>query len=563
VTRRPAAPEGQGSVTVYAPNADGDAAPIRTILGAKTELNRPRGIAVDPRGTVYVAHTAELPVLAFSPGASGNVAPVRQIGRREMVTWSSTTGFSGSRDPAEGQLPTAVALDPHGRVHVTSGDSPFSGGTAAVYDTAAATPGPPWRVIAGRATGLGGVSGIAVGADGTTYVANREGRGSVTVYAADASGDAAPIRTIAGSETELYMPTALALDARGNLYVANQRNAVTVYGPGAVGNVAPLRTVAGPSTGLSSPTGIAVDRRGYVYVANDTVTKDGLRAAGAVTVYAPGASADARPVRTIKGRATRLSRPSGLAFDGDGNLYVVNGDVPMEDLGSVAVFAPGASGDAAPIRTLVGRDTRLNEPAGVALGADGSLYVANGAPWWLPPILVYSPGADAEVPPVRAIEGPNTLLAKPRGLVLDAAGNLYVANHGGANGINAYGPDLGAVTVYAPGASGDVAPIRTIRGYHARLNGPSGIALDGDTLFVANYWAAGKGSVTVYGPAARGDATPLRIIAGPETGLCGPAAIAIDRHAALYVANLANNTVTMYAPGAMGNVPPIRTLGAP
>jgi hypothetical protein len=300
-----------------------------------------------------------------------------------------------------------------------------------------------------------------------------------------------------------------------------------------------------------------------VYVANDTVTTDGLRGAGTVTVYAPGVSGDARPVRVIRGRATRLSRPTGLALDADGNVYVVNSDVPMKDLGSVAVFAPGASSDAPPTRTLVGPDTRLNEPAGVAIGGDGGLHVTSRGRGWAPTILVYPPGANADAPPIRAIEGPRTGLQGPHGLALDAGGNLYVANHGGANGINAYGPDLGAVTVYAPGASGDVEPIRTIRGYHARLNGPSGIALDSDTLYVANYWAVGKGSVTVYGPGARGDAAPLRIIAGPETGLCGPAAIAIDRHVAVYVANLANNTVTVYAPGARGNVPPIRTLGAP
>lgn len=570
VARGPAPLEGYGSVSVYAPDADGDAAPTRTILGSETALNRPSGIAVDPRGTVYVSNTSDIPVLAFGAGASGNVAPIRRIGEREMTMWISARGTS-PRPEVEMKRPAGVAFDSRGRLYVTSSESLFdTAGAVLVYDSAAGKPGPPLRFIAGNATELGGVSGIAIGADGMMYVANREGpprhhgrpRGSVTVYAANASGDAAPIRTIVGDATGLADPTALALDARGNLYVAN-RATVTIYGPGAAGNVAPVRTLAGPSTGLFSLTGIAVDRRGYVYVANDTVTKDGLRGAGTVTVYAPGASGDARPVRTIRGRATRLSRPTGLALDATGNLYVVNGDVLMEDLGSVAVFAPGARGDAAPIRTLVGRETQLNGPAAVALDADGNLYVTSRGSRWVPTILVYPPGADAEAPPVRAIEGPNTRLEGPRGLALDAAGSLYVANNGSASGINAYGPDLGAATVYAPGAGGDVEPIRTIRGYYARLNGPSGIALDGDTLYVANYWAGGKGSVTVYGPGARGDAAPLRIIAGSETGLCGPAAVGLDRHAALYVANFANNTVTVYAPGATGNVPPIRTLGAP
>ena len=60
--------------------------------------------------------------------------------------------------------------------------------------------------------------------------------------------------------------------------------------------------------------------------------------------------------------------------------------------------------------------------------------------------------------------GASTGLNGPTGIALDAAGNLYVANTLG-----------NSITVYAPGASGDAAPVATISGGHTGLNGPIGI----------------------------------------------------------------------------------------
>ena len=48
----------------------------------------------------------------------------------------------------------------------------------------------------------------------------------------------------------------------------NDTYSVTVYAALANGNVAPIRTIAGRSTQLSYPTGIAVDGSGHIYVAN-------------------------------------------------------------------------------------------------------------------------------------------------------------------------------------------------------------------------------------------------------------------------------------------------------
>src|SRR5207245_2463937 len=82
------------SVTVYAPGAGGapgtpatNVAPIRTISGALTLLDKPQGVIVDATGILYVANAgATSSITVYAPGAGGapgtpatNVAPTRII----------------------------------------------------------------------------------------------------------------------------------------------------------------------------------------------------------------------------------------------------------------------------------------------------------------------------------------------------------------------------------------------------------------------------------------------------------------------------------------------------
>jgi DNA-binding beta-propeller fold protein YncE len=58
------------------------------------------------------------------------------------------------------------------------------------------------------------------------------------------------------------------------------------------------------------------------------------------------------------------------------------------------------------------------------------------------------------------IAGGNTGLNNPVGIVLDAAGNIYVGNS-----------DVNSITVYAAGANGNATPTATIAGGSTGLNG--------------------------------------------------------------------------------------------
>lgn len=267
---------------------------------------------------------------------------------------------------------------------------------------------------------------------------------------------------------------------------------------------------------------------------------------GRVAVFPPGAVGDVAPVSAIAGASTELMSPSGMAFDATYRLYVAN------RLGnSVAIFGPGVAGNASPTVSIEGPATGLDEPAGVAFAGNGQLYVSNAGSG---EITVYPGDAVGDFSPVRSVGGPATLLSGPAGLAVDAAGRLYVANpQASVAGGN-------SITIYAPDAAGDAAPVAVISGPGTGLAGPAGVALDAaGRIYVAN---RDGNSITAYAPDASGNASPVTTIFGPATGLDMPVAAGFDAAGRLYVANLAAG-VTIYAAGAAGDVAPIGVLGGP
>jgi hypothetical protein len=296
--------------------------------------------------------------------------------------------------------------------------------------------------------------------------------------------------------------------------------------------------------------------------------------APSVTVFASDAEGDARPIRTITGMLTHLNHPAGLVVADDGAVYVANRGGAGSDQGSITAHAQDAAEDAAPLQRLIGPGTGLVEPRGFALGPGDTLYVVVGLSlgWGFDPrygwqngpsqLSVYPPGAGEGTAPVRIVRGSETGLAKPHALTVDSEGRIYLTDQREASGTNAYGPDLGAVSVFRAGAAGNDPPLRVIAGSQTRLNGPGVPALDrSGNIYVPNRWAAGAGSVTVFSRDADRDARPLRLIAGPATGLRAPSAVALDRFDTLYVAN--TGAITVYAPKANGNVRPVRAIQPP
>ncbi len=184
---------------------------------------------------------------------------------------------------------------------------------------------------------------------------------------------------------------------------------------------------------------------------------------------------------------------------------------------TVTVYAAGADGNVAPERTIGGAHTRLNASDALAIDASGAVYVANLGAGGRPAITVYAPGANGDVAPTATIEGDHTGLHIPTGITVDPSGNIYVSNYDES------------VTAYAPDSDGDAQPTLTIRGRRTQLDANYGIALDPrGTIFVSNQGlTSGPYSVTAYANRADGDTAPLRTLSGSMTGLIVPNGLAV------------------------------------
>ena len=133
----------------------------------------------------------------------------------------------------------------------------------------------------------------------------------------------------AGTAAQFSFPSGVAADASGNVYVADLQNekirkitpdgvVSTLAGSGTRGAVEGIETAAQ----FDGPAGVAVDASGNVYVAETRNTKiRKITPAGAVSTLA---GSGARGAAEGVGTAAQFDRPQGVAVDANGNVYVAD-----------------------------------------------------------------------------------------------------------------------------------------------------------------------------------------------------------------------------------------------
>jgi len=272
----------------------------------------------------------------------------------------------------------------------------------------------PSIFIQGGNTGMSGPLGIAIDKSGNMYVAN-ENVGTITKYPGGANGNVAPSFAIGG----LASPIGVAVDASGNLYVANSAASgvgtmsIQVY---AAGSRVPSQTIAGPATGLSTPGFIALDAASDIWVANQT--------GNTIEEFANAANGNVPPIAVISGSNTGLSTPQGLAFAPNGQLYVaINNAVGVPD--AVLVFTKPLAGNLSPANILCGPNTGVNNPTGVAVNGQGTLFVVNsafgGTAGYVTTFLSNNIGGGSSCSgpfPNEVVGGVSTSLLNPTGIAL-------------------------------------------------------------------------------------------------------------------------------------------------
>jgi len=200
-------------------------------------------------------------------------------------------------------------------------------------------------------------------------------------------------------------------------------------------SASPLPAVDAAQARFFAPQGIALASNGDLYVAdtgNRTVRK--ISANGAVSTVAgtPGVQGSADGI----GAAASFTEPRSVAIDTQGNLFVTDGSVirkitPARVVSTIAGMQ-GLFGSVDGIGTAA----RFRTPDGIAADALGNLYVADpagtsvrrisasGVVTTLAGLDVFSPGTQTPANPALAPAN----LAGPRGIVLEASGNLLITD---------------------------------------------------------------------------------------------------------------------------------------
>ncbi len=297
--------------------------------------------------------------------------------------------------------------------------------------------------VDGNALGaqLNSPTGIAVDSTGKVYIADSSNHrirllsgGTLSTVAGSGTGSYAGDGASATS-AELFNPNAVAVDGSGNLYIADTGNhIIRKVSGGTITLFAGIPDVPGfqgdnglaVGAALSSPSGIAVDAAGNVYISdtgNNLIRKVDKSSGNITAVFG------------LKGTANTLNHPTGIAVDSSGAIYVADTNnyrvVKWADSKLTTIAGTGSkgfSGDGGPATKAM-----LQNPVGVAVDAAGNVYIADSTNSRIRKVT-----PDGTITTIAGNGkfnysgdgGPATSagLYFPRGVAVDAQGNVYIAD---------------------------------------------------------------------------------------------------------------------------------------
>jgi len=315
----------------------------------------------------------------------------------------------------------------------------------------------------------------------------------------------------AATTASLRQPEDVAFDRAGNLYVNDvmqqriRRVSAdgiirTVAGNGQLGDLGGVPNEGVPATGVSAgrPGGLAVDNAGNVYFVHNARIR----------------RVDPNGIITTHAQLPVPANANAMTADAAGNLLVAGTDQRIHRITTAGVVTTiagtgqrGYSGDGGPAATAA-----FASPEAVAVDPNGIIYVADQGNNRVRRIDAAS--VITTVAGTGAVTGPlgdggpatSAVVAGPQGLAIDRLGNVFIAefNHR----VRRLAPD-GMITTVAgsgqPGFGGDGGPATA-----ARLNGPRGLAVDdAGSLYIAD-WRNDRIRAVIAGPAAFSvDSQPL------------------------------------------------------
>jgi uncharacterized protein (TIGR03437 family) len=543
--------------------------PTSAVQALSAPLGALSAVVVDGLGNTYAADPENNVVLRVSPG-----------GMLTIVAGNGYGGFSGDGGPATKaslSSPEGIAIDSAGNLYIAdslnsrirkvsggtittvvgSGKSGFSGDGGPATNAALSDPG-----------------GVAVDAAGNIYVVDTENErirkisgGVITTIAGNGalgfSGDGGP-----ATSASFFQPQAVAIDSGGNLYIADAlNNRVRKISNGQITTVAGNGSArysgdGGPavSASLNFPFGLTVDAAGNLYIADAFNNRIRKVSGGVITTVAGNGNArftgDGGPANSAA-----IDFPSGVAVDASGIIYIAdtyNNRIRVVSGGSISTAAGNGAylfaGDGG-----LAKNASINLPAGVAMDAAGTLYIADSLNNRIRKVSggMITTVAGNGNPGFSGDGGPaiNASLYYPQGVAVDSAGNLYIADSSNNRIRKVSG---GVITTVAgngvEGFSGDGGSPAS-----ASLYGPLGVAVDSsNNLYIADAYnnrirkIAGGIITTVAGNGNAGFSGDGG--AATSASLSNPGGVAVDSIGNFYIADSSNNRIRKVSGGAITTV---------
>ncbi len=515
---------GLDTVTSFAQPANGTEAPLST-LSATPGPNDPGAEAFDGSGDLWVANAGNHQIFEYTTTQlDSSASPVPDV----------TLNL-----PALGH-PDAMTFDGSGDLWVSAGGNQLWEFTPSQLSSSSSPA--PSVVISGNA--IDEPAGLAF--DGPNLWLTNGANNTIVEFSASdlgSSGSPAPTVTLGADAGSLDGPEHLAFDGAGDLWVANGSNDTVVdldsADLGADGDPPAAVTLSANAGSLDEPAGLAFDGSGDLWVDN--------AASGSVVEFDGGQlGSSGSPVPRVSLTPTDFEHPVDLAFDGSGDLWAPL--APFPGTSQVAELSAGQlASSASPVPAVVlspANPAPINEPDGMALDAEGDLWVANAGGGDL---AMYTPAqldSGGTASPAVAIGG----FVGPTGLAFDRAGDLWVADR-----------ELGTLSELTPAqlaSSGSPTPAVEL-GVSSNVAAPEELAFDplGD-LWVTN--ASGPhDAVDEFTPAqlaTSGSPTPaVTITADASHSVEDPTGLGFDAGGDLWVANCASSTLVQFTPAQLAS----------
>lgn len=297
---------------------------------------------------------------------------------------------------------------------------------------------------------------------------------------------------VPSASNNLNAPYSVATDAVGNLYVADSANhlvrkvdptgnASIFAGTGAYG----YSGDGGQATAatFSYPNFIAADPAGNIYVSdgsNYAVRK--IAPNGVISTIAGGHGAGS----SGNGGAATAAKiwPGGIATDALGNVFVVdatNSTVRRIGLdGNITLYAGGGTVAIASANGVAATSAALVTPRGLAVDAQGNLYIAENGTYTVRKVdtagkitvfagSTWGYSGDGGQATSAQMRGPNAI-------TFDPDGNAYIADIGARN-VRAVSPS-GVISTLAGDGDASTQIVDGIPAIQAQLDSPTGVAAD-------------------------------------------------------------------------------------